>query len=65
MLAPARQRTAAATAAYGSNQAALSMVFEARQAELDAQRKLLNLQRDLAKALAQLDFKPLKAEELQ
>lgn len=65
VLAPARQRTAAATAAYGSNQSALSMVFEARQAELEAQRKLLNLQRDLAKALVQLNFKPLKAEELQ
>lgn len=65
VLAPARQRTAAATAAYGSNQAALSMVFEARQAELEAHRKLLNLQRDLAKTLVQLNFKPLKAEELQ
>ena len=65
VLAPARQRTAAATAAYGSNQAAVSMVFEARQSELEAQRKLLNLQRDLAKALVQLNFKPLKAEELQ
>ena len=65
VLAPARQRTAAATAAYGSNQAALSMVFEARQAELEAQRKLLTLQRDLAKALVQLNFKPLKTEELQ
>lgn len=65
VVAAARQRTAAATAAYGSNQAALSMVFEARQAELEAQRKLLNLQRDLAKARAQLNFKPLKAEDLQ
>ena len=65
VLALARQRTSAATAAYGSNQAALSMVFEARQSELEAQRKLLNLQRDLAKALVQLNFKPLKAEELQ
>ena len=65
VLTSARQRTAAATAAYGSNQTALSMVFEARQAELEARRKLLNLQRDLAKALAQLNFKPLRAEELQ
>lgn len=65
VLAPARQRTAAATAAYGSNLAALSMVFEARQAELEAERKLLNLQRDLAKALAQLNFRTLKAGELQ
>lgn len=65
VLAPARERTAAATAAYGSNQTALSMVFEARQAELEARRKVLNLQRELAKAFAQLNFKPLRAEELQ
>jgi len=65
VVAPARQRTAAATAAYGSNQAALSMVFESREAELEAERKLLKLRRDLAKALAQLSFKPVKAEELQ
>jgi outer membrane protein, heavy metal efflux system len=65
VLAPARQRTAAATAAYGSNQTAVSMVFEARQAELEARKKLLNLRRDLAKALAQLNFKPVRAEELQ
>ena len=55
----------AVTAAYGSNQGALSMVFAARQAELEAQRKLLNLQKDLARTLAQLNFKPLKAQELQ
>lgn len=65
VVAPAHQRTAATTAAYGSNQAALSMVFEVRQAELEAQRKLLNLQRDLARTLAPLNFKPLKAEEMQ
>lgn len=64
VLAPARQRAATATAAYSSNQAPLSMVFEARQAELTAQRRLLNLRRDLAKALAQLNFKPLKLGEL-
>jgi hypothetical protein len=34
-------------------------LFEARHAEVDAQRKLLNLQRDLAKSQAQLAFKPL------
>jgi outer membrane protein, heavy metal efflux system len=62
---PAAQRTAVATAAYRSNQASLAMVFEARHAELAAQRKLLALERELAKAQAQLTFKPVKAEELQ
>jgi outer membrane protein, heavy metal efflux system len=62
---PARQRTAAALAGYRSNQASLAMVFEARHAETEAQRKLLMLQRDLAKAQAQMVFKPVKAEELQ
>ncbi len=58
VITPARQRTEATLAAYRSNQASLSMVFEARHAELEAQRKLLELQRDLAKAQAQLVFKP-------
>lgn len=65
VLAPARQRTAAARAAYASNDASLAMVFDARHAELEAQRRLLDLHRDLAKVHAQLAFKPLKAEELQ
>jgi outer membrane protein, heavy metal efflux system len=65
VIEPARQRTEVATAAYRSNQASLAMVFEARHGELEAQRKLLMLQRDLAKAQAQLAFKPVKAEELQ
>jgi cobalt-zinc-cadmium efflux system outer membrane protein len=64
VVAPARQRTAVATAAYGANQAALAMVFEAWQAQLDSQRRLLNLQRELARTLVQLNFKPVKAEEL-
>jgi hypothetical protein len=34
-------------------------LFEARHAEVDAQRKLLGLQRELARAQAQLAFKPL------
>jgi hypothetical protein len=34
-------------------------LFEARHAEVDVQRKLLNLQRDLAKVQAQLAFKPI------
>lgn len=56
---PTRQRSAAALAAYRSNQLPLSMLFEARRAEVDVQRKLLALQRDLARAQAQLSFKPL------
>ncbi|MDB5893481.1 MAG: transporter [Rhodoferax sp.] len=65
VLAPALQRTAAATAAYGSNQATLSSVFEARHAELEARRKLLDLQRELARMRAQLAFKPVLAEALE
>jgi outer membrane protein TolC len=59
VLSPLKQRTAATLAAYRSNQASLVMLFEARHAELEAQRKLLNLQRDLAKTQAQLVFKPI------
>jgi len=59
VLTPAQQRGAAAMAAYRSNQAALASVFEARHAELEAERKLLTLQRDLARTEAQLVFKPL------
>jgi outer membrane protein, heavy metal efflux system len=65
VLAPATQRTAVTTAAYASNQASLAMVFEARHAELEAQRKLLTLTRDLARVQAQLLFKPLKGEDLR
>lgn len=56
---PAAQRTAAATAGYRSNQTSLVTLFEARHAEVEAQRKLLSLERDLARARAQLAFKPL------
>jgi outer membrane protein TolC len=59
VVAPARQRIAAATAGYASNQVSLATLFEARHAEVDAERKLLALQRDLAKAQVQLAFKPL------
>lgn len=59
VVAPAGQRTAAATAAYRSNQGTLLTLFEARHAEVEAQRKLLVLQRDLARTQAQLAFKPL------
>jgi outer membrane protein TolC len=65
VVAPARQRTAAATAALASNQSSLAMSFEARHAETEARRKLAGLQRDLARVQAQLAFKPLRAEELQ
>jgi outer membrane protein, heavy metal efflux system len=65
VIVPARQRTAATTAALASNQASLAMTFDARHMELDARRKLLSLQRDLARVQAQLAFKPLRAEELQ
>lgn len=56
---PAQQRTQAALAGYRSNQVPLMTLFEARHAEVDMQRKLLNLQRDLAKVQAQLAFKPI------
>lgn len=65
VVTPAQQRTAAATAAYRSNQASLMTLFEARHAEVDAQRKLLTLLRDLAKAQAQLVFKPLNPGAMQ
>lgn len=55
----AQQRTAASLAAYRSNQAPLSALFEARHTEVEAQRKLLVLQRELAKVEVQLAFKPL------
>jgi cobalt-zinc-cadmium efflux system outer membrane protein len=59
---PAGQRTAAATAAYRSNQAPLATLFEARHAEVEVQRKLLTLQRELARSQLQLAFRPLSAE---
>ena len=59
VVTPAIQRTSVAMAAYSSNQTNLVTLFEARHAEVDAQRKLLALQRDLAKAKAQLAYKPL------
>lgn len=64
VLVPSQQRTAAALAAYRSNQASLAMLFEARHEELETQRKLLALNRDLAKVQAQLAFKPLITREL-
>jgi len=58
-LLPLRQRTEATLAAYRSNQSSLVALFEARHDELDAERKLLTLQRDLARVRAQLVFKPV------
>jgi outer membrane protein TolC len=55
----AQQRTVAALAAYRSNQVPLMTLFEARHAEVEAQRKLLSLQRDLTKTQAQLALKPI------
>jgi outer membrane protein TolC len=59
VVVPTEQRTAAALAGYRSNQVTLMSLFEARHMEVEAQRKLLSLQRDLAKAQAQLAFKPI------
>lgn len=59
VLVPLAQRSAATLAAYRANQASLVMLFEARHAELEAQRKLLALQRELARTRAQLVFKPV------
>ncbi len=59
VVTPAQQRSAVALAGYRSNQVPLTAFFEARHAEVDAQRKLLSLQRDLARAQAQLAFKPI------
>jgi len=60
VLTPARQRIAAATAAYASNQSSLVTLFEARHAEVDVQRKLLSLRRDLMRARLQMRLKPLE-----
>lgn len=61
VVVPARQRTVTALAGYRSNQGSLMTLFEARHAEVETQRKLLSLKRDLAKVQAQLAFKPLLA----
>jgi outer membrane protein, heavy metal efflux system len=59
VLTPLQQRSAALLAAYRSNQASLAMLFEARHAELESQRKLVALQRDLARTRVQLVYKPI------
>ncbi len=60
VVTPATQRISVAIAAYASNQSSLMTLFEARHSEVDAQRKLLTLQRDLAKARVQMRLKPLQ-----
>jgi outer membrane protein, heavy metal efflux system len=60
VLMPATQRISAATAAYASNQSSLVTLFEARHAEVEVQRKLLSLQRDLMRAKLQMRLKPLE-----
>ena len=65
VVVPASQRTAAAVAGYRSNQGNLIALFEARHAEVEAQRKLLTLQRDLARTQVQLTFRPLTVEVAQ
>ena len=59
VLAPAQQRTTAALAGYGSGSVSLASLFEARHAEVQARRRLLDLQRQLAIARARLAFEPL------
>ncbi len=59
VVVPAQQRIDAAAAGYASNQIGLATLFEARHAEVDTERKLLALQRDLDRAQVQLAFKPL------
>jgi len=56
---PAHQRTEVALAGYRSTRTPLATLFEARHLEVDAQRKLLTLQRDLARTQAQLAYKPV------
>jgi outer membrane protein, heavy metal efflux system len=62
VLTPAQQRIAAVTAGYRSGQGSLITLFEARHAEVDARRKLLKLQRELARSQLQLAFKPVSVE---
>ena len=65
VLLPTQQRTAAAMAGYRSNQVSLIALFEARHLEVDVQRKLLVLQRDLAKTQAQLAYRPVQEGGVQ
>lgn len=58
----AEQRTAVATAAYRSNQAPLTTVFEGRHAELEARQRLLLLRSELAQARVRLAYTSLTDE---
>ena len=57
----AGQRVDAATAAYRSAGGSLLTLFEARRADVEAQRKLLALQRDFSRTLAQLAWRAWSA----
>jgi len=59
VVGPARQRTEVALAGYRSTGTPLATLFEARHAQVDAQRKLLALQRDLARTQARLVYGPV------
>ena len=59
VVVPAERRTEVALAAYRSAQAPWTAVAAARDAALGAQRRGLALQREHAKALALLAFKPI------
>jgi len=59
VIEPARQRTEAALAGYRSSQVTLASLFDARHMEVEAQRKLLALQRDLARTQARLAYRPI------
>jgi outer membrane protein TolC len=61
VVAPSQQRVQAALAGYRSNQVPLTALFEARHADVENQRKLLALQRELARVQAQLAFRPMTA----
>ena len=57
----AGQRVDAATAAYRSGGGTLLTLFEARRADVEAQRKLLALQRDFSRTMAQLAWRSWSA----
>ena len=59
VLLAARQRTAVATAGYRSNQLGLATLFEARHAELEAERRLLAMGRELARLQARIAYRPI------
>ncbi len=56
LLPAADQRVALATAAYQAGTGSLADTFEARRTQLDAQLKVLDLQRDVSLTWAQLEY---------